>query len=368
MADAITVNIVDRVPVTRQRTDEGFIRGRAGITRTGVFVYDAAELGVGPSGKMVKVERTRETVFHDETIRSLTGAPITLGHPENGEDVTPENWRAHVVGNIVGTPQNIGDTKLEADVLVGDAKAIEALNKGIDEMSVGYKFNIIPAPAGAAVDYLTTGPLTCNHAAVVELGRAGHEVRIYDKGEETMTDAEMKALAEAAAAQAVAALNGNSSQDAIAKAVADAMAPMATKLQEMQDKQAAADKAAEDKAKETQLAATLDEAMAKGAEIERTRQEVWRDAEAFIPEAQRDTLRTADIKEILVAAVGDSVPNAKDADPGYLRGVLVGLAKSRTQNRVPGARTGLLSGDHLAARDKMIEQLKAGPKKPGSTE
>ena len=75
------VSTVDRIPITRRRTDEGFVRGRAGLTRTGVFLYTDEELGVGDAGSIVRVMRTPETVFHPDTVASLAGAPITLNHP-----------------------------------------------------------------------------------------------------------------------------------------------------------------------------------------------------------------------------------------------------------------------------------------------
>ena len=75
------VSVVDRIPVTRRRTEEGFVRGKAGLTRTGIFLYSDIELGVGDTGKTVRVMRTPETVFHSDTIASLAGAPITLNHP-----------------------------------------------------------------------------------------------------------------------------------------------------------------------------------------------------------------------------------------------------------------------------------------------
>ena len=109
-------------------------------------------------------------------------------------------------------------------------------------------------------------------------------------------------------------------------------------MRKLEADKAAADKAASDKAAEDQLKAALDEAMAKGAEVERERNEVWRDAEAFIAEEQRDAMRKADIHDILVAAVGDKVPNAKDAEDGYLRGAPVGHGSEPLQLQRSPAR------------------------------
>ena len=115
---------LDATTTTRERTEEGYLRAGAVVTRSGVFRYDAAEIGVGPAGQTVEVLRTEETLTHPDTIASLRGAPLTVEHPEEG--VTPENWRAFVRGNVVGDPV-FEAGQLRADVLVGESGAIEDL-------------------------------------------------------------------------------------------------------------------------------------------------------------------------------------------------------------------------------------------------
>ena len=341
------------------------MRGRAGLTRTGVFLYTDEELGVGDAGSIVRVMRTPETVFHPDTVASLAGAPITLNHP--GSNVTPKNWSQNVVGNVVGMPVRVGDN-LEGDVLIGDERGIAAMGQGIDEVSIGYSYSFEPAPPGVGYDYQTTGAMTVNHAAIVESGRAGRNIRIYDsEGADAMTPEELKTMTDGISKAVVDGLKGtDAAPDAIAKAVSAAVAPLADKVTAME--KASADAATEAERVRAE-AATVDAAAKLQTDtiaIERKRAAVFDAAKPLIAEDKHATLRDGTIREILEAAVGDSVPNVKNESDDYLRAVIDMMVKDRAKVSFPGAAKNVTGSDFDKPREDYLKSLNK-PSAPQAT-
>lgn len=325
--------VLDATPMTsRRKTDDGFLRAKAAITRTGVIEYTPQELGLDDQRERIRVMRTPESVFHPETVASARGAPVTIGHP-SGNLVTPENYREVAVGTISGEPEDLDDGRLASDILVADEQAVQALADGDDEVSVGYEINIQKAaPDETEYDYYTSGPMRINHVALLGQGqgRAGREVRVFDsksRGDE-MNESEIKAITEAVK-KAVGDARGASQTpdtDAIVRAVTDQMSPVLKRLQDaeaesLKRRQAEAADAAKAKAKEA-----ADRLVAETIAGERTRFAVLTDALPFVPEDQHDAIRNADTTTILRAAVGDRAP--KDASPDFLRGMLNGMKRN----------------------------------------
>ena len=165
---------------TRKKTDEGFLRGEASLTRSGNIQYKAKELSIanGDPNRTVTVYRKPEHVFNEETISSIRGAVVTLEHPK--DSVKPESWKKLSVGNVVGEPRRAGDL-LVSDILVGDKDAIKKIETdGWSELSVGYSHGLVASDKNSGYDYETNSPLKINHVAIVERGRAGNRVRIFD--------------------------------------------------------------------------------------------------------------------------------------------------------------------------------------------
>ena len=171
--------LISDVGVTsRTRTPEGMLRAPATLTQAGIVEYDAGELGVGPRGTMVTVERTVETMRHPDTLSSIMAAPLTIGHPAQGVD--PNNWKREAVGSVVGTPKVDVMGRVMGEVIVGDKDAISRLEAGADQLSIGYDFDIEPSDGRSLAAYITSGPMMTNHIGIVETGRAGPGVRIAD--------------------------------------------------------------------------------------------------------------------------------------------------------------------------------------------
>ena len=325
---------------SRERTPEGLLRARATITRAGILEYDASELGVGEPGERVAIRRTRETVTHPDTLSSIRGAAVTLGHPP--QDVSPETWQTYVVGNVVGEPKVDGTGLVWADILIGRQDAITAVEDGTHELSVGYRFETQQDNSG---QLLTRGPLSVNHVAIVPRGRAGSRVRIQDQ-EPVMDPAAIQKAIRDAVADTLKTINTQSGAadsqmmttafEAAMKPVLDSVNDMGKKFKEMEEKDATEKKEmAEKQAKEAADKLIADTQAARDAH--------WQDISACIPLIAKDALTAlqantaATAKDYMAAALkpilGDQVTALDEAT---LRGAML-TAKAGIKDQTPTA-------------------------------
>ena len=304
------------------------LRTGAVLTRAGQITYTRGELGLdGDPAEPITIDRTLETISHPDTLASLRGAPLTLLHPPKGVD--PDNYQAVTVGAVAGEPRVMGDTVV-GDLYIGDREALDELDRGVSEVSIGYDFVLT---AGNR----TSGPLLTNHVALVPKGRAGPSVRVLDSVEDDMTREEMiDAMSTAIDMGMKKHRMDGLDAEGMKKTFMDALSPLADGLKALTDAQDAAAKtaaAAEAKQKAQDAAKKLtDEVKA----TERARYAVLTEALPLIDEAQHATVAAMETHDILVTALGDSVPNAKDQSTDYLMGALA-IAKAQRDAAGGGA-------------------------------
>lgn len=151
----------DTVPIHAQKTDEGFIRDKPVIGRTGVLVYRNAD------GSERREYRPPEEAFDEDSLASLKGKPITIGHQgmvtsQNAESIRP-------IGTVLSAGRADGDT-ITADVV------LYSLPTSARELSCGYNLDLDETPgttpAGEPYDAVQRH-IRYNHVAVVPKGRAG---------------------------------------------------------------------------------------------------------------------------------------------------------------------------------------------------
>jgi len=160
-------------------TPEGFLKGRAVITTTGIFTYLDSE------GKPVRELRLPEEVFKPAFLDSLKLKPITNNHPK--EDVKSLNVSKYLVGVLGNNPSEPGDGtsdnySLSIDMIIHDAKTVQEIRQGKRQLSVGYTADLEKADVGALwcgqpYDYIQRN-LIANHTAIVDRGRAGEMASI----------------------------------------------------------------------------------------------------------------------------------------------------------------------------------------------
>jgi cation transport regulator ChaB len=163
-----------------RKTRDGYLVANARIARTGIQLYDSAELGL-PGVGVVRVYRPPEEVFNKRALHSLAHRPITLNHPPLMVDAA--NWKQYAVGQTGDEVVRDGD-HVRVPMVIMDAKAIEQYEKhGVAELSVGYstdlKWGKGRTPAGEIYDAKQT-QIRGNHLAVVPAARGGSSLRIGD--------------------------------------------------------------------------------------------------------------------------------------------------------------------------------------------
>ena len=178
--------VYDRAQVDSVRNidDNGYLHvGVSNITKEQVAPYrgneipDFEKLGLDPD-KIYTIYRPASELSKPETVKSLNGIPILLKHaPDSAEE--PASNRVGSTGT---------DAKWEAPYLtnslhIQDADAIRRINDGtMREISMGYFYTPVLKHGefeGEPYDLIMTD-IACNHVALVEEGRAGHDVLVKD--------------------------------------------------------------------------------------------------------------------------------------------------------------------------------------------
>lgn len=165
----------------REYTDEGFLRVPGNVARTGIQEYLARELGLpGDPNRIIRVYRPAEEVFKDESLASFDGVDVTVNHPDGL--VNSKNFKKVSAGVVRGVGRRDGDF-VQCDLIVKDQAAINAINSGKCELSVGYTAVYTEAPGmtvdGEPYDYVQSD-IKINHVALVDRARAGANAKVFD--------------------------------------------------------------------------------------------------------------------------------------------------------------------------------------------
>ncbi|WP_126969055.1 DUF2213 domain-containing protein [Xanthomonas sp. BRIP62411] len=178
-------------------TRDGFLVGDAKVSRAGnVQHYLGRELGLtgDEASAVYGVYRDPNTVFEEDSMRSLVGRPVTRGHPPNG--VTADNWKELTVGQVGGRVVRDGE-HVVAPMAVMDAAAAKEVSAGARSLSAGYSVQVVAdqgiAPDGTPYQYRQASPLRFNHVAYLPDNnpRAGN-TRIGDAHWGTPTAEELR--------------------------------------------------------------------------------------------------------------------------------------------------------------------------------
>ena len=169
---------VGKLGKTREVTPEGYLLCRdVAIACTGSLLYGEGEVPVTADAGLIVINRGDDDLFRPETIASFEGKPITDDHPDDW--VTPDNWKELSKGTAqnVRRGDGIEDHLLIADLLVQDKDAIEAIQGGKVQISLGYDADYTEVGKGKG----TQSNIIGNHVALVDNGRCGSRCSIGDK-------------------------------------------------------------------------------------------------------------------------------------------------------------------------------------------
>lgn len=169
-----------------ERTNEGFLKGRAIVTSIGVFTYKKAD------GTVQRELRLPEEVFDLRTLNSMKLKPVTLNHPT--ELVTSDNAEKLQVGSLGDNPswskewehknwEEVTDgINCAIDMVITRKDAIDAVLNGKQALSMGYTCDLEMAEPGATwcgieYDFIQRN-IRYNHCAIVDSARAGDNAKI----------------------------------------------------------------------------------------------------------------------------------------------------------------------------------------------
>ena len=327
-----------------RRRDDGYLVADARIARTGIQLYRGSEVG-RPSMDVVRVYRPGAEVFSEDTMRSAAHRPVTNDHPP--EMVTADNWRRYAVGQSADEVSGEG-IYIRVPLMVSDAAAIRAIEDGKRELSAGYTCDVEFTPgvtdAGEAYDAIQKN-IRMNHVAIVQRGRAGHEVRIgdgaatwgispihlADEKDRNMPETNLRSVlvdglsvsCTDQSAQAIEKLlnDRKAAQDALSQAQTTHAAALAAKDTDLAKKDAEID----DLKGKVLDGAALDKLVAARASLVGT-------AKAIAPTVKTDGLSDADLRRaVVVAKVGDGA--VKDRSDDYIAARFDILAEAAGQTR-----------------------------------
>ena len=151
----------DRFELKATKTDEGFIRDTPVIGRTGLMTY------YNHDGTKRIEYRPPEEAFNADSLNSLLGKPVTVGHKAM---VSAANAAAvQPIGSVLSAGRQDGNN-IVADMVIYN------LPTNAPELSCGYKLDLDETPGttpdGQHYDAVQRN-IRYNHVAVVAKGRAG---------------------------------------------------------------------------------------------------------------------------------------------------------------------------------------------------
>jgi len=167
---AETVIRVDKAPMPRvTRTDEGYLRGSAVVTRTGVFTY------VNADGTKRRELRHPDDILRADSVATMQQIPITIDHPSELVNAdTAADLSIGLTGENINADADSGN--ITAPFTITHKTGIDAVTAGRRELSLGYALELVREDGeyeGQAYDYRQTN-VRYNHLAIVAQGRAGN--------------------------------------------------------------------------------------------------------------------------------------------------------------------------------------------------
>lgn len=160
-------------------TEEGYIKGLAAVTRTGVFAYRDSE------GNIRRELRHPDDVFKNESLTSLHNIPITDGHPQSIVNV--DNARELSVGHV-GENVTVDAPLVLAPLTVNTRDGVQAIQNGRDKFSCGYYVDLIEQVGtydGEEYDYRQVN-IKYNHLALTASPRLGAELSLNMDSEDAI--------------------------------------------------------------------------------------------------------------------------------------------------------------------------------------
>lgn len=152
------------------------------ITKVGVFPYLGRQISEDcEPNKIYYVLRPKEELFKKETLDSLKLLPLVDEHTMLGKDFTAPEDKG--IDGILGEQVVHDEDTIYTDIKIFSEDMKDLISNGKKELSLGYFCSYDKAEGvykGQRYDYIQRN-IVGNHLALVDKGRMGSDVRVYDK-------------------------------------------------------------------------------------------------------------------------------------------------------------------------------------------
>lgn len=153
--------------ITSKIDDNGYLRIDGVVAHVGILEY------MDDDGTIIREFVPEETLFDEESLKSLAGAPVTLQHPP--VMVTPSNYKEYSQGSVNGMPKRDGDNLVASMLVIGNDALHAVEYEGVSELSPGYSVDLDETPGewqGQKYDRVQRNR-RYNHQAIVDAARGG---------------------------------------------------------------------------------------------------------------------------------------------------------------------------------------------------
>lgn len=171
---------------------EGFVTYRdAKFFCEGISEYAGCEIdpdgsrwGLEPH-KLYKVYRPKSEVVKPSFVLSCNAKPLLINHPREGAIGNKQGLKSPkgATCGVLTEVRAVGN-ELHGRIEVWDPSAIELIHRGKRELSLGYTCIFKKEEGewnGEHYDFLQSGLNACNHLALVDEARNGHDCRVVDR-------------------------------------------------------------------------------------------------------------------------------------------------------------------------------------------
>lgn len=156
-----------------KKTDEGYLAGQAPIAKVGILTYYLED------GTTRRELVSKDTLFNADSMRSLYMRPITDTHPRE-KVLDSGNVKRRKVGFTGETVKQDGEF-LTVSVIITDADAITNVQGGRQELSPGYRCDVLMEPGefeGHRYDGIQQ-TRRYNHIAICDRARGGKDLKLH---------------------------------------------------------------------------------------------------------------------------------------------------------------------------------------------
>lgn len=162
------------------KNDFWFIKNNP-ITKVGVFPYLGKQISPEcEPDKVYYVLRPKEELFKKETLNSLRLLPLVDNHTMIGKDFTAPEEKG--IDGVLGDDVSHDNDTIYNDLKLFSNKIKDEISNGKKELSLGYFCRYDKQPGtykGQRYDFIQRD-IIGNHLALVDKGRMGSDVRVYD--------------------------------------------------------------------------------------------------------------------------------------------------------------------------------------------